>query len=205
MTQVSFANRDLSLAEAVDHLLNRGVILSGDVALTLAGVDLVYLKLHLMLASAETVREKLRLADGEEVTADWLPWREQSLPQPPALGRGAAPEMHQAEAVPSILGGPLVAMRGGLASRAQTGILPPTERPDSALAQLVLTVMELLRQLMERQALRRIEGRSLPPDVEERMGLALQALEEKVRELREVFGLKEADINIDLGPLGRLL
>jgi hypothetical protein len=92
---------------------------------------------------------------------------------------------------------------GAVVSRG--GILPQTERPDSALAQLVLTVMELLRQLMERQALRRMEGRSLAPEVEERMGLALQALEEKMRELLDVFGLEEEDINIDLGPLGRLL
>jgi hypothetical protein len=73
------------------------------------------------------------------------------------------------------------------------------------LAQLVLTIVELLRQLMERQAIRRMEGGSLDDEQVERLGTTFMKLEARMRDLREHFGLTEADLNIDLGPLGRLL
>lgn len=73
------------------------------------------------------------------------------------------------------------------------------------LARLVLTVVELLRQLMERQALRRVDQGDLTGDEEERIGLTLMILEERMADLREHFGLTPQDLNIDLGPLGPLL
>ncbi len=73
------------------------------------------------------------------------------------------------------------------------------------LMKLVLTVVELLRQLMERQALRRVEQGDLTEDQEERMGLTLMLLSERMTELRERYGLSAADLNLDLGPLGPLL
>ncbi|MFC4961796.1 gas vesicle protein K [Streptomyces mauvecolor] len=73
------------------------------------------------------------------------------------------------------------------------------------LARLVLTVVELLRQLMERQALRRVETGELTEDQEERIGLTLMLLENRMSELRSTFGLRPEDLNIDLGPLGPLL
>jgi CRISPR/Cas system-associated endonuclease Cas1 len=73
------------------------------------------------------------------------------------------------------------------------------------LAGLVLTIVELLRQLMERQALRRIDQGDLTDEQIERIGSTLMALEERMAELREHFGLAPEDLNIDLGPLGPLL
>ena len=73
------------------------------------------------------------------------------------------------------------------------------------LAQLVLTLIELLRQLMERQAIRRVEAGGLSEEQVERLGQALMALEQRMEELREDFGLTEEDLNINLGPLGDLL
>jgi Gas vesicle protein K len=73
------------------------------------------------------------------------------------------------------------------------------------LAQLVLTVVELLRQLMERQAIRRMDGGSLDDEQIERLGLTFLRLEERMTELKEHFGLRDEDLNLDLGPLGRLL
>ncbi|MEU9035110.1 gas vesicle protein K [Streptomyces sp. NPDC048352] len=73
------------------------------------------------------------------------------------------------------------------------------------LARLVLTVVELLRQLMERQALRRVEVGDLTEDQEERLGLTLMLLEDRMELLRTRFGLEPQDLNIDLGPLGKLL
>ena len=73
------------------------------------------------------------------------------------------------------------------------------------LAQLVLTIVELLRQLMERQALRRVEAGGLDDETIERLGRTLMALEERMEELKETFELRDEDLNLDLGPLGRLL
>ena len=73
------------------------------------------------------------------------------------------------------------------------------------LAQLVLTVVELLRQLMERQAIRRMDGGSLTEDQIERLGTTFMRLEERMTELKQHFGLRDEDLNLDLGPLGKLL
>lgn len=73
------------------------------------------------------------------------------------------------------------------------------------LAALVLTIVELLRQLMERQALRRMDrGDLTEPELDE-LGRTLMLLEQRMVELREQFGLRPEDLNLDLGPLGRLL
>lgn len=79
------------------------------------------------------------------------------------------------------------------------------ENIEQGLAKLVLSLIELLRQLLERQAIRRMEGGALSDDQVENMGEALMKLEAKVRELSEHFGLSPADLNLDLGPLGNLL
>ncbi len=76
---------------------------------------------------------------------------------------------------------------------------------ERGLAQLVLTIVELLRQLMERQAIRRMESGSLSDDAVERMGETFMKLEERMAELRDHFGLAPEDLNLDLGPIGKLL
>jgi hypothetical protein len=73
------------------------------------------------------------------------------------------------------------------------------------LAQLVLTVVELLRQLMERQAIRRMDSGSLTDDQVERLGTTFMRLEERMTELKQHFRLRDGDLNLDLGPLGKLL
>jgi hypothetical protein len=76
---------------------------------------------------------------------------------------------------------------------------------ERGLANLVLTLVELLRQLMERQAIRRLDQGDLTDEQIERMGATLLALEERMTELRHHFGLRPEDLNLDLGPLGPLL
>jgi hypothetical protein len=76
---------------------------------------------------------------------------------------------------------------------------------EKGLAQLVLTLVELLRELMERQALRRIEAGSLSEEEVERLGRTFMALSERMDELKDVFGLTDEDLNLNLGPLGNLL
>jgi Gas vesicle protein K len=79
------------------------------------------------------------------------------------------------------------------------------ERLEKGLAQLVLTVVELLRQLMERQAIHRIEAGSLTSEEVERLGQTFLALAQRMDELKEEFGLTDEDLNLNLGPLGNLM
>jgi hypothetical protein len=79
------------------------------------------------------------------------------------------------------------------------------ERVEQGLAQLVLTLVELLRQLMERQALRRMDQGSLTDEEIERLGETFMKLEQRMEQLKREFGLEEKDLNLDLGPLGKLL
>jgi gas vesicle protein GvpK len=79
------------------------------------------------------------------------------------------------------------------------------EAVEKGLVTLMLTIVELLRQLMERQALRRVEQGSLSDDQIEKIGSALMALNDRMAELRDHFGLRPQDLNLDLGPLGPLL
>jgi|SRR3954453_16958408 len=91
-------------------------------------------------------------------------------------------------------------------------IVPLTERIEAnadtverELFKLVLTIVELVRQLMERQAIRRMEQGDLSTTQVEELGLGLMRLDEAMTALREQFGLSASDLNIDLGPLGSLL
>lgn len=79
------------------------------------------------------------------------------------------------------------------------------EGAERSLASLVLTIVELVRQLMERQAIRRIDRGDLTEDRIEQIGATLMALDEQMVRLREHFGLAPEDLNLDLGPLGSLL
>ncbi|CAL9638303.1 hypothetical protein SUDANB105_06278 [Streptomyces sp. enrichment culture] len=90
------------------------------------------------------------------------------------------------------------------ARRAGSVDLDP-ERVANDLAALVLTVVELLRQLMERQAVRRFDEGTLSAEQEERLGTALMLLDQRMDEMCEQHGLSRSDLNLDLGPLGPLL
>ena len=90
------------------------------------------------------------------------------------------------------------------------GLLPDRvnvdpEGVEQGLAKLVLTLVEFLRQLLERQAIRRMDGGTLTDDEIEGVGVALMRLEAKVREMAVAFGLDPDDLNLGLGPIGKLL
>ncbi|MER5950294.1 gas vesicle protein K [Streptomyces sp. NPDC001904] len=89
----------------------------------------------------------------------------------------------------------------GPARRLETD--PDTVERD--LIKLVLTIVELLRQLMERTAVHRVDQGDLSEDQEERVGMTLMILEDRMTELCERYGLTMGDLNLDLGPLGSLL
>jgi hypothetical protein len=92
-------------------------------------------------------------------------------------------------------------LRDGRTSR----INADPQNVEKGLAKLVLTLIELIRQLLEKQAVRRMEAGSLSDDQIENLGVTLMKLQDKVKELQTVFGLQDEDLNINLGPLGDLL
>jgi len=199
----------VSLVDAVDHLLNRGAVLSGDATLSIAGIDLVYVGLNLLVSSVETLEQR----------GDWR-WGTRAMPpRGPTFGRPSiqlstdtddADELVVPEppagCIPSLLPKAPVSSYGLVdLDRASDPSDPVDGVGASSLVRLVLTLVELLRQLVERQALRRVEGTGLSDDQVEQMGRALKELSEKMGELRELFGLQEGDLAIDLGPLGRLV
>jgi hypothetical protein len=103
----------------------------------------------------------------------------------------------------------LESLRAELERQADAALAPrwnaDPEDVQKSVARLVLTLVEFIRQLMERQAIRRMEGATLSPEETENVGVALMRLEETVRDMAARFGLEPEDLNLDLGPLGRLL
>lgn len=92
-----------------------------------------------------------------------------------------------------------------LSGAAQQRIECTPDNVEQGLARIVLSLVELLRKLLERQAIRRMEGGTLSNQEIEQMGTALMRLEQKVAELAAAFGLNPEDLNLDLGPIGNLL
>ena len=82
---------------------------------------------------------------------------------------------------------------------------PEPEDVQKSVAQLVLTIVEFLRKLMERQAIRRMEQKTLTRKEVEAVGIALMRLEETIRDIGVRFGLSPEDLNLDLGPIGKLM
>ena len=78
------------------------------------------------------------------------------------------------------------------------------ERVEQGLARLVLTLIEVVRKVLEHQAVRRMDGGGLSDEEVERLGLTLLRLDQRMQEMKGVFGLTDEDLQIDLGPLGRL-
>jgi hypothetical protein len=94
----------------------------------------------------------------------------------------------------------LIALANALPER----INADPDKVEQGLARLVLTVIELLRRVLEHQAVRRMDGGSLSDEQIERLGLALLRLNDRMDELKKTFDLTDDDLSIDLGPLGEL-
>jgi hypothetical protein len=212
---MALSGEQVALVDLLDRVLDKGACVAGDIALSVAGVDLVYLSLRSVLASAGSAfasqvapglatSQPPELCDGP---------RSPGAPPAPGAWGGEAGENNGYDALrPTGTSRPLsTGRRNGVAEPAPQAGAPlhrldtSPERAERGLVQLVLTVVELLRQLMERQALRRAESGTLTARQEEALGLGLMRLSEKMEELKGYFGLADDDLNINLGPLGDLL
>lgn len=199
-----------TLLDAVDRLIDKGTLLSGDLVISVAGVDLIALNLRLMLAGVETLARSAERRGGPAGTGGAGEVARGSGSDSPATGHGGAGTVGGSGAaapfrVEAVEPGP-----GQRASREPAPVDAPArvavdaKQAGKGVAKLVLTLVEFIRRLLERQAIRRMEGGRLPDADVERMGESLARLEAKVLEMKRAFGLEGEDLDIDLGPLGRL-
>lgn len=112
---------------------------------------------------------------------------------------GSSPELETSDAKEFV--GELQRLTGALPNR----INVDAQSVEHGLVKLVLSLIEFIRRLLEKQAIRRMEGGGLSPSEIEDLGLALMKLEAKMQELKAQFGLQDEDLNLNLGPIGRLL
>jgi hypothetical protein len=230
----------VTLLELVDRLLDKGVMVKGEILLSVADVDLVYLNLGLLLSSVKTIENAARRgAYGE---AESIP--RQTSSQQYAIGSPQDPH-REAELIPrqtssreefldelqlegegrDLASTPLPEKNsqsrndnGKVKARTLSSAVfnernqflePKTnidqKNVEKGLTKLVLTLVELIRQLMEKQAIRRIEDGQLSDREIENVGNAFLLLDERMEQLKETFDITDEELNLDLGPLGELL
>jgi hypothetical protein len=190
--------REATLLDLLDRLLDKGVVVAGELTLSVAEVDLIFASLRLVVTSVDKIRE----AQGG-LTPDWGPHPSPGNGGGPGAGSGPAgdpigkaglpPPRREQEVSPEFASSP-----SGVAD------IDPDKAADG-IARLVLTLVELIRRLLERETLRRMERNTLTPQETERLGRAFRLMEQKMQQMREAFHLQEEDLNLDLGPLGKLM
>lgn len=176
----------VTLIDALDKVLEKGAVINGDVAIRVADVDLVYLGLRVLLCSISKA-EEVSGKNWRSFATDYHPQREPTKKELEYMAK-LEREIRRAEAnIPKVID----AKNPG---EAEQGI-----------AKLVLTLVELLRRLMEREVMRRMQRGSLSKIEIQKLGMTFKALEKKIQELKTVFGIEDEELNLDLGPLGNLM
>jgi len=170
----------VTLLDALDRVLEKGAVVSGDLTIKVADVDLIYIGLRLIATSIS----KFESLNG---TSFLNPDREPTSREIEYINRLEA-EISRAEK--------------NISTLIQ---LQQPEETEQGLAKLVLTLVVLIKRLMEREAMRRMQSGKLAQIDIQKLGLTFMALDKKVEELKLVFGLQNEELNIDLGPLGNLM
>lgn len=170
----------ITLIDALDKVIEKGAVINGEVAIRVADVDLIYLGLRIVATSISKAEEMSGRNFSDKTRA---PTKEE-LDYIAKLEQ----EIKRAEAsIPRLID-------------AKT-----PQKAEQGLAKLVLTLVELLRRLLEKEAMRRIQRGSLSDTEIEKLGLTFKALEGKTKELKRVFAIEDEELNIDLGPLGSIM
>jgi len=173
-------NENVTLVDALDKVIEKGVVINGDIVIRVADVDLVFLGLRLILTSiskAEEVSGKSFGSPDKELTPEDRDYIE-----------NLQKEIRRAEEnIPKLidLGNP--------------------KKTEQGLAKLILTLVELIRRLMEKEAFRRVKRSTLSSTEIQKLGLSLKAVKKKIKEVQTIFGIEDEELNLDLGPLGNLM
>jgi hypothetical protein len=184
----------VDLSDLLSHVLDKGVVLRGEVMLAVADIDLVMLDLGLLVSAVETALRSPGL-------------RRAALPAgSPASPSGSSGSTMESQVVESLHApeGSTVAPLESVAEALPPRLNTDPDKVENGLAKLVLTLIEVLRKVLEHQAVRRMEGGHLSEAEVEKLGVALLRLNDRMQDMKGIFGLTDEDLQIDLGPLGRL-
>jgi len=176
-----------SLAEVLDRILHLGVSLEGNLTIGVANVDLLYLDLRLLLAAVDTVWPEGRPSFSIAPIADQAPPPPRPPPPLPDDRSGPSPV---ASAAPS-------AVAAGAATASAPAMAPAG--PVAGLVRLVLTLVKVLHELLERQAVRRMDGGHLTATQIDDVGAALLAQAMEIERLRTQFGFSDRDLGLKFG------
>lgn len=178
-TTVSKSN-NVALVDALDKVLEKGAVINGEILISVADVDLVFLGLRLFLTS---------ISKAEEISGQSF---DRSDREPTAEDQAYIEKIQREirkaeENIPKLidLGNP--------------------KKTEQGLAKLVLSLVELIRRLMEKEAYRRVKKGNLSPTQIQKLGLSLKAVKKKIEEIQTIFGIEDEELNLDLGPLGNLM
>ncbi len=173
-------NERVTLVDALDKVLEKGAVINGDIVLRVADVDLVFLGLRLILTS---------VSKAEELSGRNLSDRNRGFtPEDTAYIQKLQTEIRRAEEnIPKLID------------------LGSPKKTEQGLAKLILTLVELIRRLMEKEAFRRVKKGTLSKAEVQKLGLSLKAVKKKIKEIQAIFGIADEDLNLDLGPLGNLM
>ena len=171
-------DKNASLVDALDTVIDKGAVVQGDIVVRIADLDLLAISLKIILVSMS----RLKTQQGKRT--DKVNYNEMG---DEVYLKKMENQIEKAQVHINQM------INAGSAKEAESG-----------LAQLVLTLIKLITDLVGREAMRRVEGGHLTQTEMQKLGLNLQAIETKIEKLRLVFGLKEEDLNLDLGPLGKL-
>lgn len=174
-----YQSKKVTLIDALDRVIDKGAYVDGELVLRVADIDLVFIGLRLLVTSVSRAE---RLRGGERMGQ-----RANPSAQDVAHIRKLEQQLKEIEAnIPKIID-------AGDPERAEKGI-----------AKLVLTLIECIRQLLEREAVRRVDAGTLSKIEIQKLGLTFKMLEKKIQAMKAMFGIRE-ELNLELGPLGNLL
>jgi hypothetical protein len=166
--------------------------------LAVADIDLIRLDLGLLLTAVETALRRPRVA-GARTLGLAAPRPETSAP----ASSGSTMESQVVESLEAPRETPITPLET-VAEALPPRLNTDPENVENGLAKLVLTLIEVLRKVLEHQAVRRMEGGHLSDAEIEKLGVALLRLNDRMQDMKGIFGLTDDDLQIDLGPLGKL-
>jgi hypothetical protein len=178
--------RPVSLADVLDRILYSGVAVEGEVTIGVGGVDLILLDLRLLLASVDKVQ----------------PHQGPPLPSPAPVAGGAA---GRGSALAAAMAAPPAQMTRPAPETPGPRLFADRKATDGSLAKLVLGLANLLHEVLERQALRRMANGTLSDAEIEDLGVALCAQAQEIERMRRSFGLSDADLELRLAAAERLI
>lgn len=172
--------RNVTLVDALDKVIEKGAVVNGEIVISIANVDLVFVGLRLILTS---------ISKAEELSGNSYSCSPE-IPTPEELEyiNKLQKEIRKSE-------------------KNISQILDPDnpKETEKGIAKLILTLVELIRRLMEKEAFRRVKKGRLSSVEIQKLGLSLKAIEKKIKEVQFIFGLEDEELNLDLGPLGNLM